>query len=98
MSVDGNWNVITKSPMGEQQGTLSFVTQGSVLTGRLTGAAGDAEIEQGSVDGDQLQWQVSLTSPMTMTLEFSATVSGDEISGSVKLGSFGNAEFQGTRA
>jgi hypothetical protein len=33
-----------------------------------------------------------------MTLEFSATVSGDEISGDVKLGAFGNATFSGTRA
>jgi hypothetical protein len=33
-----------------------------------------------------------------MNLEFSATVTGDEIAGSVKLGAFGNADFKGTRA
>ena len=35
---------------------------------------------------------------MAMTLEFSATVDGDEISGNVKLGAFGNASLSGTRA
>ena len=34
----------------------------------------------------------------TMTLEFSATVDGDSMSGDVKLGAFGNATFTGTRA
>jgi len=32
-----------------------------------------------------------------MNLEFSAVVAGDEITGSVKLGAFGNADFKGTR-
>ena len=31
-------------------------------------------------------------------LEFSASVEGDELKGSVKLGAFGNADFTGTRA
>jgi hypothetical protein len=35
---------------------------------------------------------------MSMTLEFTATVSGDEINGTVKLGAFGDATFSGTRA
>ena len=35
---------------------------------------------------------------MAMTLEFSATVDGDSISGDVKLGAFGNASFSGSRA
>jgi hypothetical protein len=39
-----------------------------------------------------------MTSPMPMTLEVSATVEGDSISGNVKLGAFGNATFSGERA
>ena len=52
----------------------------------------------GTVDGDNLTWKADITTPMAMTLEFSATVNGDEISGDVKLGAFGNASFSGTRA
>jgi hypothetical protein len=34
---------------------------------------------------------------MPMTLEFTATVDGDDISGNVKLGAFGDAAFTGSR-
>ena len=63
-----------------------------------TDGDGDIDIEDGTVDGDNLTWKASMTSPMPMTLEFTATVSGDEINGEVKLGAFGNATFTGTRA
>ena len=56
------------------------------------------DIEDGTVDGQSLTWKASITSPMAMTLEFSATVDGDEMKGDVKLGAFGNADFTGTRA
>jgi len=35
---------------------------------------------------------------MPMTLEFKGTVDGDNMSGSVKLGMFGQASFTGVRA
>jgi len=49
------------------------------------------------VDGDKLIWSSAITSPMPMTLEFEATVSGDSLSGNVKLGAFGNASMTGVR-
>jgi hypothetical protein len=35
---------------------------------------------------------------MPITLSFTATLDGDSISGTAKLGMFGNANFSGTRA
>ena len=98
MSADGTWNTTMNTPMGAQQGTLELATDGNSLTGKLGGPQGEIEIQDGTVDGDNLSWKADITSPMAMTLEFTATVSGDEISGDVKLGSFGNATFTGTRA
>ena len=98
MSADGTWNTTMNTPMGAQQGTLELATDGGTLTGKLGGPQGEIEIQEGTVDGDNLSWKADITSPMAMTLEFTATVSGDEISGDVKLGSFGNATFTGTRA
>ncbi|MBH79467.1 MAG: hypothetical protein CMQ49_03020 [Gammaproteobacteria bacterium] len=98
MSADGTWNTTMNTPMGAQQGTLELTTDGSTVTGKLGGPQGEIEISEGTVDGDNLTWKADITSPMAMTLEFSATVSGDEISGNVKLGSFGDATFTGTRA
>ena len=98
MSADGNWNTTMNTPMGAQNGTLTLSTEGGALTGKLSGAAGEIEIQDGAIDGDNLSWKADITSPMAMTLEFSATVNGDEMTGNVKLGAFGNATFSGTRA
>jgi hypothetical protein len=98
MSAAGTWNITTKSPMGSQDGTLTLDVDGGALTGTMSGAQGSMELEDGKADGDSLSWVANMTSPMPMKLEFAATVDGDAISGTVKLGAFGNATFEGTRA
>lgn len=98
MSADGTWNTTMNTPMGVQKGTMELTTDGATLSGTLTGPQGEIKLEEGTVDGNSLTWKASITSPMAMTLEFTATVDGDEMSGDVKLGAFGNATFSGTRA
>ncbi len=97
-NADGTWNTTMNTPMGAQQGTLTLATAGADLSGKLAGPQGEIELEDGKVDGETLTWKAKLTSPMPMTLEFDAKVDGDNISGNVKLGAFGNATFSGTRA
>lgn len=97
-NADGVWNTVTNTPMGAQNATLTLATDGDTLTGNMVSPQGTIDIEDGVVDGDSLSWKANITSPMAMTLEFSATVNGDEISGNVQLGVFGSATFSGTRA
>ena len=97
MSVDGDWNVTMNSPMGAQEATLTLKADGGSLSGKIVGPQGTQDFDGGSVDGDLLQWKISLTQPMPMDLEFSATVDGNSIRGDVKLGAFGNATFEGQR-
>ncbi len=98
MSADGNWNTTMNTPMGAQNGTMTLSTDGGALTGKLVSPQGEIELTDGTVDGDTLTWKADITSPMAMTLEFTATVDGDSMSGNVKLGAFGDATFTGTRA
>ncbi len=98
MSADGTWNTTMNTPMGAQNGTMTLATDGETLTGKLVSPQGEIELTDGTVDGDALTWKADITSPMAMTLEFSATVDGDSMSGNVKLGAFGDATFSGTRA
>ena len=97
-SADGVWNTTMNTPMGAQKATLTLATDGASLTGSMSGPQGSIDLKDGAVDGDSLSWKADITQPMAMTLEFSATVSGDEISGNVQLGAFGTASFSGTRA
>ena len=96
--LDGTWETVIDTPMGQQKPTVTLQTDGGSLSGTMSGAQGTVDIKDGSVDGNTGAWQVSITSPMPMTLEFSATANGDEITGNVKLGAFGSADFTGTRA
>ena len=98
MSAAGTWNTTINTPMGAQNGTLELTVDGSDLNGKMSSPQGEMAIENGSIDGDRLSWKASITAPMPMTLEFTATVDGDAITGTVKLGAFGEAEISGTRA
>ena len=98
MSADGTWTTTINTPMGAQTGTLVLATNGSELSGSMQSPQGEMAIADGKANGDELSWTTSITSPMPMDLEFSAVVAGDEITGSVKLGAFGSADFKGTRA
>ena len=98
MSVDGTWDITTDTPMGAQKGTLSLATDGGTLTGKMSGAQGEIEIEDGTVDGDDISYKFSITFPMAITIEVTASIDGDDISGSAKLGAFGNATITGSRA
>ena len=98
MSVDGNWTVTVKSPMGAQASTLTLSAEGGALTGTQSAQGNSQPIVNGKVDGDNVTWSNSITTPFPMTLEFSGTVAGDTLNGSVKAGSFGNFPFTGKRA
>lgn len=96
MSADGNWKITINTPMGAQEVMATITTSGDTFTG-TTEARGQQQTVSGKVDGDTLTWSSQITQPMPMTLEFTATVAGDSMTGSVKLGAFGNAPLSGVR-
>ena len=97
MTADGNWNLVVETPMGERRATLSLKPDDGALTGSQMADGSTAEIFDGTVNGNQLSWKVSISDPMPLTLEFNGTVDGDEVTGSVTLGNFGSSSFSGTR-
>ena len=98
MAVDGNWNIVMTTPMGERKATLTIKSAGSALTGTMSGEQGSGEIADGKVDGNKVSWKASIQNPMPLTLEFTAKVSGDNISGEMGIGPMGSFPFTGKRA
>lgn len=98
MAVDGNWNLTLNTPMGERTATLNLASSGTTLTGTQASEGDSAEIFDGTVNGDDVAWKVSITNPMPLTLEFSGKVAGDSISGEMGLGFMGSFAFTGSRA
>ena len=98
MSVDGTWNIEMDTPLGTRPAVLTLKADGTTLTGTMGGDEGTTDIYDGTANGDNLSWKTDITQPMPLTLEFSAAIDGDALTGSVVLGMFGNASVKGTRA
>ena len=96
--VDGTWDTVVKSPLGDQKSTLTVKSDGATFTGTNSGGMGSVDIDDGKVDGNTISWTMKMTVPMPMTLDCTATVDGDSITGSVGAGAFGSFPLSGTRA
>jgi len=96
--VDGKWNCIVDSPMGEQEFVLTVNSSGGSFSGSAEGNIGSKQIPEGVVDGDDLAWTMQISKPMPVTLTCKASVSGDVLEGKVKAGIFGSFPIRGTRA
>ena len=96
MSVAGTYECVTKTPMGDQKSEVTINVDGDTFTGSNVGAMGSMDLENGKVDGNTLTWTMKMTVPMPMTLEGTATVEGDVLTGSVKAGAFGTFPMNGT--
>jgi hypothetical protein len=98
MAVDGNWNIVMNTPMGDRDSTLSLKSAGGALTGTQAAEGNSIEIFDGRANGDDVSWKISIERPMPLTLEFTGKVSGDSIAGDVGIGPMGSFPFTGTRA
>lgn len=98
MSVAGTYDIVTKTPMGDQNGKFTVEVSGDTFTGNVSGPMGSMDAYDGKVDGNKLTWKMDMKVPMPMTLEGEATVDGDAIAGQVKAGAFGSMALSGKRA
>src|SRR5256714_7352288 len=98
MSADGTWNLTMQTAMGERRSTLALSAAGGTLTGTQEAEGNTTDISEGSVNGNDVSWKVSITNPMPLTLTFNGTVDGNNLTGTADTGMFGSFPFQGTRA
>jgi nitrite reductase/ring-hydroxylating ferredoxin subunit len=96
-AVQGRWNIVIKTPLGDKSAVLNCIVNGAALTGALVDEDGEIALDDGKVNGMEVQWSSKMTKPMPMTLKFSATVTGNSINGKAKH-MMGSAAFSGTRA
>ena len=95
--LDGQYDCITKSPMGDQKSVFTVTSSGDSFTGQNAGAMGSLDVENGKVDGNKLSWTMNMKVPMPMTLEAEAVIDGDTLTGTIKAGAFGSMAMTGTR-
>jgi hypothetical protein len=98
MSADGTWEITVKTPLGAQKSTLVLATEGDTLTGEQSGNGDSGPIYAGTIEGDSVSWKVDVTKPFSLSIEFTATIEGDAISGKAKAPGFPGMSFSGSRA
>jgi len=96
-SVDGAYDCVAKTPMGDQKGVFTVVSSGDRFNGTFAGMMGSLDVVDGQVAGDTLTWKMEMTMPMPMTLECEAQGAGGQITGTRQRGAFGASAFTGTR-
>ena len=99
-SVDGEWEVVVKSPMGPMATKLVLRTVDGKLTGEQTGEGSTSAVEQASYDSStgNITWSNKVTKPMKITSTFSGKVENNQMSGKVKAGFMGSFSFTGTKS
>lgn len=95
-TVDGRWKMVLSTPVGPQEFTAHFVTDGGVLTGTLYSAM-DPQDFTGTVSGGNIKFDLKVTKPLALTLKYDVQIDGDKLTGKVKMGFFGTAKLVGTR-
>ncbi len=93
--MDGNYDCVTKSPMGDQKSVFSIKIDGDKFTGQNAGMMGALDVEDGKVDGNVLTWKMQMKVPMPMTLTGKAIIDGDMLTGSIDAGAFGSMGMSG---
>ena len=97
MSIDGNWNLSISSAQGSQQASLKVKEDNGTLTGEMNGSLGMHPLQNGAINGNDVSWDIDIAQPQ-LHIEFSGSVEGDSISGTVNMGQFGNGSFSGQRS
>jgi len=95
--VAGEWNLTVESPNISGNPTANFKQDRENLTGTFKGRLGEAPL-QGIIKGNAIKFTVSMTGPSgDVQAEYSGTVDGDTIRGTVKFGEIGHGSFTGRR-
>ncbi|HEY8020535.1 MAG TPA: hypothetical protein VIH93_05520 [Thermoanaerobaculia bacterium] len=97
-SLEGKWDITIESPVGNEKGVLTVTaTSGNSFTGTYYFSGNSNPVVDGKVQGEDLSWKVDLTDPVSMTLAFRATVSGNKMTGTAGASGYGTYTLTGTQ-
>lgn len=95
--ISGTWDTEIGYEVGSARHKLFLTAKGSQITGSHAGWAFQGDL-RGDVDGARVNFRSSLPAGGThLTYTFSGTVDGDQMSGKVDLGEYGEARWRARR-
>lgn len=95
--VSGTWELNVESPMGSRASDAIFTQSGEALGGKMVSSRGEVPLT-GTIDGDTVKFGINVNvQGQSLQIDYSGTVTGDTMSGTVVFGSFGDGKWTGKR-
>lgn len=96
--ITGQWTITATFAEGDRAITLNLRQEGEQLRGSIQGAAGSADISNGTIAGGELRFTVPVTlGQTTEEATFTGTVTGNAMRGTIQIVGQPNGTFIGTR-
>ena len=95
--VSGTWELNVESPMGSRASDAIFTQTGEALGGKMVSPRGEVPLT-GTVSGDTVKFGINVNvQGQNLQIDYSGTVTGDTMSGTVVFGSFGDGKWTGKK-
>ena len=95
--VTGTWELNVESPMGSRASDAIFAQTGETLGGKMVSPRGEVPLT-GTVSGDTVKFGINVNvQGQNLQIDYSGTVTGDTMSGTVVFGSFGDGKWTGKK-
>ncbi len=103
VKIDGNWDYTTESPAGSGSGVVVIKKEGTDYSGSITyddpsgSGKASAPIKDVKLDGRSLSFAFEVNAQgMTIVVQISSTVEGNDMDGTMSIGEFGSFPFEAT--
>jgi hypothetical protein len=97
VSVEGDWDVTVKTPIGSLAVGYTFSRTDGGLAGTATYKDETVALQDISVDGDRVTWRQAVTKPMRLNLAFDVVVTDEALSGHSRAGRLPRSAVTGRR-
>ncbi len=95
--VTGTWELMVESPMGTRPSDAVFTQAGEALGGKMVSPRGETPLT-GTLKGDAIAFGINVNvQGQSLQIDYTGTVTGDTMSGTVVFGSFGDGKWTGKR-
>jgi D-glucosaminate-6-phosphate ammonia-lyase len=95
--VTGTWELNVESPMGSRASDAVFTQAGETLGGKMVSSRGEVPLN-GTINGDAVAFGINVNvQGQDLQIDYTGTVTGDTMSGTVVFGSFGDGKWTGKK-
>jgi D-glucosaminate-6-phosphate ammonia-lyase len=96
-SVTGTWELNVESPMGSRASDAVLTQNGETLSGKMVSPRGEVPLT-GTIKGNAIAFGLNVNvQGQDLQIDYTGTVTGDTMGGTVVFGSFGDGKWTGKK-